>query len=586
MRRLNIGLGVVIALGSWLLWPRAEAPRDAALPQPSSALGLALDYQVEATATTRVQLVGEAEVTAELAFRGALTVTPIRQTADGRRVELRWRPRALTWTGLGATADAAQTQAMLARHLIRATWGADGLLRDFSYPPAAPASLASLTELLLGELVPPIATSEGPTGFGEAHTTITPHGRVQREGGDYAQLAGVPPALATLPLVGAARGRVVRTDGRLQRSEMHETLAIDDPDGPQWSARFEGKLLLAGTRAPQRIQAAAFVPRAALLGGAERRALEGRVGTLTFAKLQADLAAFGRGGRLPDHNRAVWQAAGLLRLHPERCADLVALYADPDMTRQGKALLLDILVATGHAEAQAAMRSMLVTDDVTARAFGLRMQRFTLIREPTAESVAFIEDAVAQADSSGVRRAGNATLGAMAYHLRDSDPARAREIGVGLESALRASADPGERAALLTALGNTRSSARAGTIAAGLRGASVDERVAAVDALEYVDAPQARQALIDALADPSGSVRHSAAVRLGRQPFGPNEMAALAAGIADAPLQPGEVDALIGTLQGWAGQGIDVSPAYRALGARSDLTRRARNRIRGALRRG
>jgi hypothetical protein len=306
------------------------------------------------------------------------------------------------------------------------------------------------------------------------------------------------------------------------------------------------------------------------------------VGDLTPARLLAQLDEYALGGRLPKHHRAVWRAAGLLKLQPERCADLVPIYQRDDMSPQGKALLLDILVATGHAHAQGAMRTMLASDDQTTRDFGMHLQRFSQIRHPEPESVDFLEALAQTDDSPHLRRSAQATLGAAAAHLQASDPARAQEIGAQLAHRLTQAEDPAETGAALLALGNTRLAEHAPAIAARLDAPDVDVRLAAADALADMHTPAAQKGLINALFDTSPSVRQMALVRLADQPLSADAITDLGAALATAPLHPAGLRTAAQTLsilqESHGAQALQ--PAYDALLGRADLGRRIRNQLR------
>ena len=93
-------------------------------------------------------------------------------------------------------------------------------------------------------------------------------------------------------------------------------------------------------------------------GAGRRNALLLRAAGLTGAQLVLDIRAHATMERLPDHNRWLWRATGLLKLEPALCSQLVTLFQDKTLGQETRALILDLLVGAGHATAQEAMRDI------------------------------------------------------------------------------------------------------------------------------------------------------------------------------------------------------------------------------------
>lgn len=230
----------------------------------------------------------------------------------------------------------------------------------------------------------------------------------------------------------------------------------------------------------------------------DARLLERRAAGLTIADLTEQLARFGDAGRVPDHERFLWRATGLLRLHPELAFALEPLFLDGDASSSRRGLVLDLLVHARTAESQQALRRLLASE--TAHddpRHALHVQRLALLEAPDAATVSFATDRFEQATTVVDRFAAAYTYAGVARQSGDAVVAReaARALGAELERA----EDPTERLHWLRALGATAAPEARAAIVRHVSDSSPNVRVAAVDALarQPGDGSELRGALSD-----------------------------------------------------------------------------------------
>jgi hypothetical protein len=294
----------------------------------------------------------------------------------------------------------------------------------------------------------------------------------------------------------------------------------------------------------------------------ERRLLEARVGDMTAERFLADLDVALAGGTLADHDRWLWQAVGLLQLHPELCARLPALFADAHTDARGRALVMDLLASAGSAEAQAALREILAGDVAHAdHDYGLLLQRTSLLAHPDGDTVDLVTATMDEAASSGdahTRYAAAWSLGAMAGKVDDAGGER---LSKRLADALAAAGDGEERAALLGALGNTGRAADAAAIVAHAGDADPDVRAAALRALHH-HADDQIELLFDRLGDAAVQVKAAALMSLGEAHLGEAHYARLAACALSGVLPPALDGVLLDLV---ARQPVTMSPGLTSL---------------------
>ncbi len=176
--------------------------------------------------------------------------------------------------------------------------------------------------------------------------------------------------------------------------------------------------------------------------------------------LDSIFVAFGRfeTGERPGHQFLV-RAAAWLRLHPENLPLMVARFRSHDLTVRGRGLILDVLTEAGTPAAQKAMRDALSSGEAREQPkdFGALVQRFTFVRDPEPESIAFLERVYDEEKRAGGRGAQGAAvaLGSSVRRLHDREhDALARDVNERLRADLRTAGTPELRGALVAALGN------------------------------------------------------------------------------------------------------------------------------------
>lgn len=234
-------------------------------------------------------------------------------------------------------------------------------------------------------------------------------------------------------------------------------------------------------------------------------ALRQRTEGLTVEQCLADLIAHEVSGRMPDHDRWLWRASGLLRLHPELAAKLVPLLSRSTMSSSGRALILDLLAHVGHTEAQAALRAALQLPAVKADPdFHLLYQRFSFVTEPDAETRAFVEAGLEAAPPEH-RNAAAHTLGSVAgASYRAGDREEALALAERVVDALEEETRPGKQAELLGALGNAGLPEHADLLLGFARSPHPEVRYQMAGSLRKLEGEPVTRALVELAADPSG----------------------------------------------------------------------------------
>ena len=337
-----------------------------------------------------------------------------------------------------------------------------------------------------------VATEHTPRGIAEAEF-VHEGDRFERRRVTYDAAPG-----AALP-----PGTLASSESTLRmRGTTLESLEIDE--------RFEGegrlRVHLALARSsdaptPPAIELARFVPRRLDDRAAERAAdlLERRAAGLTIEALKERLTEFGDAGHVPEHERFLWRATGLLRLHPELAFELESLFVDGHASSARRGLVLDLLVHARTSEGQEVLRRLL-DSDVARRdpRHALHLQRLALVDRPDARTVAYATRRFDEAEDVVDRFAAAYTYAGVARE--SEDPTVAGEAARALVSELDRATDAASRHHWMRALGATGSPEARSAIVAHLDDPSTSVRVAAVEALarQPGDQSELRHALADA----------------------------------------------------------------------------------------
>lgn len=185
--------------------------------------------------------------------------------------------------------------------------------------------------------------------------------------------------------------------------------------------------------------------------------LEKRIDGLTWERIEKDLVLHEAAGFIVEQKHWYWRATGLLEKQPGLAFQLVPKFLKAGGHTRG--LILDLLCGSGTSQAQAAMRQILAAPEASSdlAAFSMYVQRFSFVRAPDRDSLAFVRaayDGAAAQQSSSVRESILFTLGSMAGNARYENPSAADEIHAFLRKGLKEADRAPMRAAFLAGLGN------------------------------------------------------------------------------------------------------------------------------------
>lgn len=235
-------------------------------------------------------------------------------------------------------------------------------------------------------------------------------------------------------------------------------------------------------------------------------ALIQRAEGLTVEQCLVDLITHEAGGRMPDHERWLWRASGLLRLHPELALLMVPLLSRRTMSSTGRGLVLDLLAHVGHTEAQAALRTAMALPAVRSDPdFHLLYQRFSFVTEPDPETRAFVQAGLEAARPEHKNAAAH-TLGSVAgSSYRSGDREEALALTEPLLEALEKEMRPEKQAELLGALGNAGLPEHAELLLGFASSPHPEVRYQMAGSLRKLEGEAVTRSLVDLSADPSGA---------------------------------------------------------------------------------
>ena len=485
-----------------------------------------------------------------------------------------------------------------------------GAIRAFQFRPEDPPQFKSVMQFLLTQAQVALPSARGLRGearwereeagpFGTSRVAYEVRSAVplalHRARLSYSKLDAVPGGVqagVAVELAGEADAELA-PEGHLRALRLEERVRVPgDGAAAVMEAQVTVRWTLRGVERGEAAKAPAVLEgletrapgQVVVSAEARRRALEGRADGLTREALIDALSHAGT-GELPDGLRFMWRATGLLRLHPEYCEDL----KDPfeGGTAPGKALILDLVASTGHAQAQAVMRELLGSTAVRASPdFPMLVQRASVLDRPTVETADFVADVYRRARGPGsddVRHAGAMTLGALIRALpRDGD---ATGVADELHDVLREDlkeAKGDERQFLLRALGNAGRADDVPVALEAARAASEDVRYASALALRHTDTPEATSALVSLLSDRNTAVQSAALVALAEHTLPAPQLEAIRAAVANGSVNAVNAAQLAGLLSQAADRQA-ARAALEALAAREDVDARLRAQIRLVL---
>lgn len=279
-------------------------------------------------------------------------------------------------------------------------------------------------------------------------------------------------------------------------------------------------------------------------------ALQMRAAGLTGEQLLADLDKYNNVSKLPDHNRWLWRATGLLRLHPELCPQVADFAKRMDIGHEGRGLALDLLVGAGNEPAQAALIDAL--SDATMRRhprYSVYFQRASLVTNPDRELQDFVSERYQNA-TGDEKTAAAFSLGSIANHLdQQGQRQQAEAISDPVAEALDQSEDPQQLANMIRALGNAGLLRDVPRIIAHAESPALIVRLAVAEALRKMIDPRADSCLVGLSADPVVQVAVEAFASLTQHPLNPDLLLQIDRQITSGQIQAGAMQSLLNLLQ-------------------------------------
>jgi hypothetical protein len=565
MKRLFIASCVTVAFALGLVFvisaPPSPADVTAAARLDRYPLDVERSYALRWSQSQSTLLpTGEGVASAELELQGHFTLTG-RSLEDGTRAVLlrldevqQYRATALSQPLPGEGLQGAEclalleptgglkelrfsdSQSVMARYLLQ------GLAAEvFTVTPDEP-TLEAKEQLPIGDMVTAFAWNAGRTTLSRTRARFLKW-----------RLSASTPANVTVSdsaeLYFEPAGPLRDVDGR-EHIEGHD--AQGRPQAQRESSltvRFTGQRVVPAQ--PQMLAARPLVrlPGTVVSEIDMRKALlENLVGKLTFEQVAAALRDLQDPRILSDRGEFVSRTAALLRLHPERCAELVPLF-DAAKSDQMRAQILDILASAGSAEAQAAMRRMLELPNSTRdpKIFQQLYPRLGLAGTPTPETVKYVLDGHAAALHAGDvqgRQLRAYTLGTLASRTKDPQAA-ALMVDVLVDDVTNA-ADSRDLRHAYRALGNTGDPRALEVVREGLSSKDTDVRASAAVALRRVPGAEAQKTLSSLLAgETDRDVQRALLDALKSRPLSSESLTALRALTVERRLAPGAANELL-----------------------------------------
>ncbi len=238
----------------------------------------------------------------------------------------------------------------------------------------------------------------------------------------------------------------------------------------------------------------------------EKKLLANRVGPMSSERMLRDLSLYANSGSMPDHNRWLWQVTGLLKLDPKLAQSLIPVFSKGKS--KGRALVLDLLIGADTEEAQATLRTILDSDELSVDPRNtLLRQRLGFVKHP---STATREFALRQlVDFPVDDYSDNAMISAYsagAIASRDDSPL-SLEIRGEIRSRLVEATTPESVTHLLTALANARNPSDTETFARYASDDSVSIRAAVADAVGQAKTLEGHALLRELVGDSSSAVQ-------------------------------------------------------------------------------
>ena len=519
-----------------------RATRFGAIFRATPKQGQVYTYRFNWTQDAQNHLIPTAQLPAELgssrvALTGTLTLAVLVPKDAHTLVELLidgLRP-------LGDDPRSAQLGALLAKDVdgggAYLVLHPDGALQSIRFNEDAPPGFRNFVQRLVGLVSH--TPAKNPSDYDTPVTETTPLGvattkyelrgteRLYRSRVAYTRLEGLPP---TLDLANFGQeldsGALFefRADGVLSSIADTETMRLTKSDDGSaalesshgFSLRLEEAQAHEAEPAPAHL--ASLAPHApwerTMDEAAERQAVEDRLEGLTGPAMFKHVRAVAAlGPRAPDQLTFFNRATGLLKLHPELSAEFPEFLHEPKMTYEGRAFALDLLASAGNEVVQAALVKSLRDPRTQALPEYISLyQRISLVRAPTAATVAFAEDTFERLHkapptdlaTANLETASVYALGAVAGHMAETRRLDAAERICRriVEKMEEGKGSP--KVAYITALGNAAVPAQEPLLLRLSADADSETRAAAFNALRKYDTPNTRGRVLAVLTSPLG----------------------------------------------------------------------------------
>ena len=244
---------------------------------------------------------------------------------------------------------------------------------------------------------------------------------------------------------------------------------------------------------------------------AERQALEQRAAGMTVDRVIDDVIGFGNATRLPYGSRWLWRAVGALRLAPEECRKLVDAFFHPGVHERGKNLILELLAATGHEQAQSVMVDLLSRTEVSAsKGYPKMIQRLGGVESPGEKTTDFIWSQFQRSRNEATPRhfATAYTLAGIASSLGESgEHSLAKKYNRELVNLLQEAEDSRVKYHYLRCVGATGLEENVELIAAYRASDNPVLRRATAAAFRHIRTPRTEQVLGELLGDTDRDVQ-------------------------------------------------------------------------------
>ena len=558
MKKLAAAAFALVALA--LITTGGDPPELRSQGEPTAATethAVARTFRFDYRASTAIDVRGVKDsqtLRGELDLAGEVVVSPLpRSAGEPRRLQVmvgHLDRHSFSFLGrpvLDASSDAAAFfgHASVVVHLDER--GFVNAVEEAQEPHPAQHVLEVLaTDLPIGfELVesPGEFSQETTRGALTGVASLSSNGRVlTHQVHGYSDIPGVTPeAMRDLKVEGEA---VVRFNAE-ERVETARGSEVINADG--YASSVQWKLAAAGSREALALAAPMRETRrpgrAAMRRDTRKQHLVQRVGDMTPKMLLHTLVTFASGGIMPNHNRWLWQASGLVIKNPKLAHDVAALLADPRLNAAARHLIVDVLVAAGHPEAQAALRNAL-RDNLhrfkAAESVSL-VHRTARLSQPDAETIGFVEERFASADDV-VSRATAYTLGALAPKATEETKER---LLAKIGGMLNEDATSAEIKSALAGLGNAGMADTIELIAPYVNHEEAPLRGQAATALRKINTEQAHELLISMLDDDAVWVQRDVLSAMIHQGASPKMAQAVARRVTSGTLtEPNYADVL------------------------------------------